>query len=266
MALACCALCVACSAVAQTPQTPPAPQAQDSDPNFPISTDRPSFTDGTTTVPVGHPQIEAGITNTSLQGTRTTTYGETTYRQALSSDFELRLLNLTYAVFTGGGPQQTGLLDPSIGFKWRFQNGVYTGKFRRPELGVELVTSVPVGSAAFRTNTFQPSARLLMQYNTDANTQWFGNVIVSSFGAGSNEFIQYAVSGGVSYSINPRLGAYVEGYALMPEVRVGPTGSFADAGFTYLLNKRTQVDVRYGTGFNQRRDGSFVGAGFAYRF
>jgi len=241
-------------------------RAQDSDPNYPISTDRPTFSDATTIVPVGHPQIESGVTDTYLQGTHTVTYGEIIYRQALSDEFEIRLVNLTYAQYTASGYSANGFFDPSIGFKWKFQDGVYTGKNRRPELGIELLTSVPIGAAPFRTNAFQPSGRLLVQYNTDANTQLFANLIVGTFGADSNAFVQFAFSEGVSYQLNPRFGLFFEAYSLLPEVQAGPTGSYADVGFTYLLNKRTQVDFRVGSGFDERRDGNFIGAGLSYRY
>lgn len=254
---AACLLLLVCSA---------AGHAQDSDPNFPITTDRPTFSDGTTIVPVGHPQIESGVTDTYAQGTHTTTYGEIIYRQALSDDFELRLVNLTYQTIGGSGYSASGLVDPTVGFKWRFQEGVYTGKVRRPELGLELLTTVPIGSTLFRTNVYQPSARLLFQYNTDPDTQIFANLIAGSLGADSNAFFQWGVSGGISYSINPRFAPFIEMYSLLPEVRGGQTGSYADIGFTYLLNKRTQFDIRYGTGFNEHRDGNFVGAGLSYRF
>jgi hypothetical protein len=243
-----------------------AQQAQDNDPNFPIVTDRPTYSDGTTIVPVGHPQIEGGVTVATAQGTTATTYGEVIYRQALSDDFELRLVNLTFQTVSGHGAYASGLVDPTVGFKWKFQDGVYTGKSRRPDLAVEALTTVPVGTSVFRNKTYQPSLRLLAQYNTDQNTQLFANLIVGSYGADSTIYTQWAVSEGVNYQLTPAFGLFGEIYTLFPEVQEGPSASYADFGFTYLLNKRTQFDFRVGTGFDEARDGTFIGAGLSYRF
>lgn len=230
---------------------------------FPITTDRPSFSDGTLIVPKGRWQIEAGYTINDLDGARFETIGELLFRYPLSNVAEFRLSNVSLGWTSGSVPRNDGLLDPVLGVKLKLQNGV-TGK--SPDLAVVLQSTIPAGDRIFRVDRAQPTAKLAFYQQTDATTGVGGNVIVADLGIDSGRFTQYAASLYVSKTLNAQASAFLEVYRLMPISDDGPDANFADAGMAYLLNPRTQVDFRVGTGFDQKRDGWFLGFGVAYRF
>jgi len=235
-------------------------QAQE---GFPISTERPYFSDGTLCVPMGRLQVESGFTFAKVKGAETKSFGEILFRIPLSQRLELRIFNLTYGkanVAAGGG---SGLLDPIAGIKYRFLDGV-TG--RRPDLAVVVQSSLPWGSNDFRVDRAQPTVKLAAYQQTDASSGVGGNLVYTKAGARGGEFDQWAVSGYWSKTLDPRTGVFLEAYHIAQVSKNGPSATYGVAGVTYLLNKATQVDFRIGTGLNQSRDGWFVGTGIAWRF
>lgn len=220
-----------------------------------ISTDRPSFSDGTAIVPKGRWQLEVGYTNTKYDGSRLETFGETLFRFPVSDRFEVRLLNLTYNRATGS---VEGWQDGAIGFKYKLVSGAP----RRPEWTLVGLTTVPSGSRAFRQDKAQPTVKLAGYLQLDPTTGVGWNLVASSLVG----YEQYAVSGYLSKTLSAKTSVFAELYRVMPTAKDGPNADFADAGVTYLLNKATQIDFRVGTGFNSGRDGSWFGFGISYRF
>lgn len=246
-------------------QAQPQPPAQTASSAFPISTDRPSFSDASSLVPVGHPQLETGFTYTFFKGSHVLTIGEGLFRYAVADRFELRLSNGTFQSVTQGGTV-SGFVDPSIGFKYRFVDGVYTGRNRRPELTLVAQTTLPGGATVFRVNRSQPTGIVAWSYAVDSATTFGGNLVASDLGPTGGRFTQYAASLYAARTLNPTTSVFWEVYGLAPEVAAGPNAGFTDAGVEYLLNQRTQLDFRVGTGFNSGRDGTWFGAGISYRF
>lgn len=186
-----------------------------------ISTDRPSFSDGTLIVPKGRWQIEAGYTNND----HVDNFGELLFRYPLSDKVEFRLSNITWVQPPGE------MLDPTFGVKLQLREG----------LAVVLQSPWPTAKLAF--------------YH--AKTGLGGNLVVSD----QEGFTQYAASLYLSKTLSPKTGAFIEVYRLMPFEDGGPNANFVDAGVTYLLNSKTQLDARVGTGY-----GWFFGFGVSYRF
>lgn len=230
---------------------------------LPITTDRPSFSDGTLIVPKGRWQIEAGYTFNDGDDARFEAFGELLFRYPLSNMAEFRLSNVSLGRTSGSIPSNDGLLDPILGVKLKLRNGV-TGK--SPDLAVVLQLTIPAGDRFFRVDRAQPTAKLAFYQQTDATTGFGGNLVVADLGIDAGRFTQYAASLYLAKTLNAKTSAFVEVYRLMPIADGGPDANFADAGVTYLLNPRTQVDFRIGSGFDQKRDGWFLGFGIAYRF
>lgn len=243
-------------APAQAPTTPPAD-------TFPtISTDRPSFSDASGLVPVGHPQIETGGTYFKVGGSNFGQGPEFLFRYAVSDRFELRLVNVNYSFFEGGGG--SGFQDPGVGFKLRILKP--TRATGQPEVTFVGLLQMPLGGGAERAQGVQPTGKIAAYLPLTASDGIGGNVLASYFTPDDAHFTQYAASLYEAHTFNAKLSSFIEVYGLTPLGHDGHSGAFADAGFEYLLNKRVQVDIRYGTGFNQSRDGQYVGAGIAYRF
>lgn len=155
------------------------------------------------------------------------------------------------------------MLDPWIGLKYRFQTGV-AGK--SPDLALVAQSTLPLGSEDFLVRRSQPSLRFAA-YQQLTTTDGVGvEVGYSNLGPGGATFDQWAFSGYWARTFNARTAGFAEIYHITPISAGGPSGTFADAGLTYLLDKATQIDFRVGSGLNQKRDGWFIGAGIAFRF
>ncbi|MDX2065020.1 MAG: transporter [Fimbriimonadaceae bacterium] len=237
-------------------------EAQSAPSGLPIVTDRPSFSDAPFVIPRGHWQIESGLTFTDLgRGRRLNTYGESLVRMPVSERLELRLLNVTYGQFEGSA-RGSGLQDLGLGVKWKLLNA----RSGRPDLALLLQATVDSGADAFRTNRAQPTAKLAFYFPTDAKTGIGGNLNLSDLGPYGGRYTQYAASLYVSRTFDGRTSGFLETFRVWPVSKGGPNPTFVNTGVLYLLNPRTQIDVRIATALNRPRDGWFVGAGVSYRF
>lgn len=235
-------------------------QAQD---GYPISTDRPSFSDTPNIIPMGRWQLESGFTFNKVGSSELTTYGEVLLRFPLSPNLEMRLSNLTYGRANAAGSGGSGWLDPVVGMKYKFHSGT-AGK--SPDLAVVAQSTLPWGARDFRTDASQPTLKLAGYYQADSDDGLGWNVVWSHLGAGATDFDQWALGAYWSTTVNSKTGFFVEFYHLMPVSNGGPHATFFDTGVAILLDKATQIDFRVGSGLNQSRDGWTLGAGISFRF
>jgi len=249
--------------VAHAQTAPPAQAPAQIPDGFPIVTDRPSFSDGSGLIPPGRWQIEVGGTYTRVAGTNAGQLPELLVRYPLSDRFELRLVNVDYSLFDHG--QGNGWQDPGVGFKVRLSR-LKHNPYWEPQIALVGLLTAPVGSPGLHAQNVQPTVKLAVDLPIGALDDLGANVYASSLAPQGGRFTQYSLSLYWQHTLSSKLSAYVETYGLSAEVPGGNGAAFADIGFQYLLNKATQVDIRYGSGFNQGRDGYYVGAGIAYRF
>ncbi|HMS56013.1 MAG TPA: hypothetical protein PKA27_11495 [Fimbriimonadaceae bacterium] len=117
----------------------PSDEVQD---GFPISTDRPSFADGTLIIPKGRWQVESGATLNRVGSSEVCSVGELLFRFPVHEKLELRVSNLSWATANASAGSGEGVLDPVLGVKYRFQSGVAGQK---PDQAIVLQSSLPVG-------------------------------------------------------------------------------------------------------------------------
>ena len=231
---------------------------------YPISTDRPSFSDGTSIVPVGHPQVELGFNRFFESGLANDTYGQTIFRFADRSNFEWRLSNGNFENNSGAN-RQSGWQDPTIGIKWLVQPGKYRPGNSRPEYSLELSSSFPIGSPNFRAQGLQPTAKFIWEYQTSPNTILGGNLVLEEIDSPVS-FPQFSESIYIDQTLSKRLGAFAEVFRIDP-LAYGTTGeTLTDYGFEYLLNKKIQVDIEYETSISGSPAIKSFGFGIAYRY
>lgn len=237
--------------------------AQDAPHGYPIATDRPSFSDASSLVPMGRWQIELGRTAFRTAGRDSGQFPELLVRMPMSDCFELRLVNVNYSIFEDRSAN--GFQDPGVGFKLRLSraNRKPVGE---PELALVGLLQAPLGGRGLRADTWQPTLKLAAYVPVGASDGFGGNLVASYLTPEDAHFSQFAASVYWAHTFSPRLASFTEVYGLSALARNTDGGLFADAGFTYLLNERTQIDIRYGSGFDQGRDGQYVGAGIAFRF
>jgi hypothetical protein len=238
----------------------------------PLVTDRPDFTEATTTVGRRVAQLEFGYTysydSNGGQSVRSQSLGEPLLRYGIFADWlELRvgLFPTDERTATGAIRNSTvGTEDLYLGFKIGLtpQEGIL------PEMALIPQMNVPTGSPAFTSNNVEAGANWLYAWeindflSTAGSTQ--GNRRIDVTG---QSYLEIAQSWTVAYSLTEELGAYTEWFAFFPSGAdtVLPQ-HFFNGGFTYLLSDDVQFDVRAGVGLNSAADDYFVGTGLSVRF
>lgn len=224
----------------------------------PIATDRPGFSDGSNVVGARTFQIESGFFRTFVSGGASTSLGDGLFRLGLTDDFELRVIGVAYGF---GNPRGEALLDPSIGFKYRLQRP----EGRRGEVTFLAQTTVPIGENELRADMWNPTFKLLWTTPVGSDTLG-GNLVTSLIGPTGSVFRQNVATLFYSRPVSGRLTLTGELFGIDKVSLPDNGGAFASIAGAYLLDNDRQVDLRIGSGFNQRRDGWFLQAGFSQRF
>jgi hypothetical protein len=228
-----------------------------------VSPDRPDFTNGTGIVPLGHVQVEGGMTLTRSGSEREVSVGEVLVRIPFATHAEVRVGIPSYLATRGGaGERVTGADDLFLETKVRLVEG------ERTALAVMLNASLPTGSRAVAELRFQPSATLAMDLAL-ADTVGLGlNLGATRASADGQRFTQVCASSSFGFDVSSRVGAFGEVYALNRTEPRGRVQRFADAGLSYRVTRRTVVDVRIGTGLGNGVHGPdyFVGFGLTRLF
>jgi hypothetical protein len=258
----------------------------------PLVTDRPDFTEASSTVGAGRVQLESGYTFThdNDRATRTSEHAfpEFLLRIGLSDEVELRIgwLGFIFAreLDRASGSKDTadGGADMDLGFKfelWEQQGWV-------PETAVITAITLPTGGDAFSADHVQAIANFLYSWEVTDCFSLGGSTGVAALhqdvtkelavgGTGGivtlhrtgDGFVQMSQSVTAGFSLTERLGSYVEwfGFFRTDAADNGPE-HYGNGGFTYLINPNFQVDWRAGFGLNERSANFFTGAGFAVRY
>jgi hypothetical protein len=239
----------------------------------PLVTDRPDFTEASSTVGLGVVQLEAGYTYSydadNLASAVGHSYPETLLRIGVLAEWLEARIAWNYAsgtatVFNEGRETASGAEDLYLGFKWALtgQAGIM------PEMAIITQMTVPTGSDAFTAGETLPGVSWL--YGWDLN-DWIStggstqvNRAIDS--VSDQPYAEFAQSWTIGYSLSDRVGAYTEWFAFCPDgADFDHNQNYANAGLTFLVNDNLQLDVRAGVGLNEAADDLFTGAGFAWR-
>ena len=240
----------------------------------PLVTDRPDFTEASSTVGKGVLQIEFGYTYTQNRddGSETVSHsiGEPLFRYGIFADW----LEFRFAAFPtiekrepAGMPHDTtsGTEDLYLGFKIGLtpQEGIL------PEMALVPQMTVPSGSSAFTNNEVLPGVNWLYSWTisdelTVAGSTQFNRAVNDT----GDAYTEWAQSATAAFSLTDELGAYTEWYAFFPHAATGGVKPehYLNGGFTYLLSNDVQFDIRAGYGLNDAADDVFIGSGLSVRF
>ncbi len=227
-----------------------------------ITTDRPDFTEASSTVGLGVAQLEMGYTFIRSAGTSTHSWGEPLLRAGVLANW-LELRAAVFPVTEVSQQTDSGLEDLYLGTKlWLTQQ-----KGWLPEVSVVPQMTVPTGASAFTANRVLPGVNLLYGWDvTDdlsigASTQY--NRSVDEFRSAYDEWAQSVTFG---RSFTDKVGSYAEWFAFFPSGNSSvSTEHFLDAGITYLWSENVQFDVRMGKGLTGSSDDYFAGLGLSIR-
>ena len=242
----------------------------------PVVADRPGYTDTPVALPAGALQVEAGATGdqTGSADSRTTTVsaGELLLRAGVGARTELRLFGNSYDVRTAPGqPTARGMEDLKVGVKlsaWSKPDSVHAWM---PNVAVLAASTSPTGASQVTAGVARAEAKLAMNWTTASPFSLYSNLGVSSSYANFERDGLGWVSAAGWWALDPRLSLFGEAIAsahLGNSLSSGASGAtFVDAGVTYLLNDRFQLDVRAGHGVGGLQSTErFAGVGFARRW
>jgi hypothetical protein len=235
-----------------------------------IATDRPDFTEASSTVGKGRFQLESGYTysrNRQADVQHQHSYPEALFRIGLWTDWlELRLgQNYSSTQFTTGSTN--GLNDLYFGFKL----GLTEQKEFLPESALILQTTLPTAPHDLTAGKTLPGFNYLYGWDIipdliTAGGSLQANVTVTD---DRQSYLEVAQSFTVGYSFTQKLASYLEVYGIEPcGARVPDVGPeyYVNGGFTYKFTNNFQYDIRAGVGLNKRSDDYFMGTGFAFRY
>ena len=239
----------------------------------PLASDRPDFTEASSTVGRGVVQIETGYTfvrdKRGGEVTDTHSFPETLFRVGMFADwFEFRFaynhgvqnvapVGLPVSRFAGGE-------DIYLGSKLMLtgQRGIL------PEMSLMPQMTVPTGHGAFSGSEVLPGINWL--YGWDI-TDWLSMGGSSQVNKGTDDdgsnYYEYAQSWTFGFGLTERLSMYTEWFALMPSGALAAKPEYYfDGGFTFSVTNNLQLDVRGGAGLNGAADDYFIGSGAVVRF
>lgn len=240
----------------------------------PISPNRPTFSDGTSLIPVGHAQLETGYTFTRRNEADTDTerniLGELTARYRVSESVEARVLWGGYAWSStdqGGAPSdEHGGTDAAVAILLP----VAEQQDWRPALVFEATTTLGAGSESFSSGHADPTAKLLWSYGGGGLPEWLGvggNLIVSYPTEDGDRFTQPAASLWTTWSpAASDTSVFAEWFVIGRPANNVEHSQSADVGVVHRLNDRTAIDARVGFGLDSRADDFFTGVGISLLF
>ncbi len=238
-------------------------------PDEPLITDRPDFTEASSVVGLGILQIETGYTYThDDDGTERTvghSYPETLLRYGMLANWLEFRLAWNYGNQEVAGVRSEGADDLYLGLKIGLtpQNGLL------PEMALIPQMTVPTGGSDQTEGEVLAGLNWLYGWEvndflaTGGSTQF--NKALDEVTA--NTYTEWAQSWTIAYSLSDRMGAYTEYYGFYPSgANTASTEHYFNGGFTYLIQDNVQWDIRGGVGLNDEADDYFVGTGLAIRF
>lgn len=239
----------------------------------PLVTDRPDFTEASSTVGRGVAQIEFGYTYTynSNDGVsdRGNSYGEPLLRHGIFANWlELRvgLFPVDQRTKAAGRSNTTGgTEDLYLGFKI----GLTPNDGWLPEMAFIPQMTVATGSNAFTNNETLPGGNWLYSWEINDYIVTGGSTQMNRAldEATGRAYVEVAQSWTIGVSLTEKLGAYSEWYAFFPHsADTAQVEHYFNSGFTYLFSNDVQWDIRYGQGLNRAADDYFVGTGLSIRF
>ena len=220
-----------------------------------IATDRPDFTESTSTVAQRTLQAEFGFTRVTVGDDHIDTAGEGLLRYGLRSRFELRV----------GLPSRinvdrldAGLGDMSVGVKWNAATFGDGGK-----LTLVGTATLPTGGEDYTAEEIEPAFFAVASSPLTDRMGLAGQVGTYVFKGADGWDANYMATTVLGMSLTDGIGAFV---GLRTDLFTGQDAQLvSQGGLTYLFSPDFQVDVHAGIGISDTAPDSFFGFGLAYR-
>src|SRR6478735_3568062 len=179
----------------------------------PLVSDRPDFTESTSTVNPGDVQAEGGYTFARSAGERSSSAGELLVRVGLTRFAELRLEPGSYSWVTSPDGTQSGREDGEVGAKLRLHNAPDENPSPVPAVAVILKSSIPTGAAVFREKRLQPEAELATEWTLARHVGLGTNIDMAwPVADDGRRYTEFSVSASFGFDLSARIGAFAEAY------------------------------------------------------
>jgi Putative MetA-pathway of phenol degradation len=242
----------------------------------PLDSDRPGFTEATTTVGRGVVQLESGYTFTldNHLGDHQTSHAfpDTLWRIGMFAEwFEWRI-EYNYEIINdtisaGGAPPLhrhiSGSDDLLLGIKLDLtpQEGILPAMILNPEM------SVPSGSPSLTQGEVMPGVNWGYSWQITKKLSLSGITEIhrASDDAG-NVFAEFAQAFNLEIDFTKKFAGYIEWFVISPVSGTVHTQHNADGGFIFRINNNLQLDIECGVGLNEPAPDFFAAAGGTVRF
>jgi hypothetical protein len=238
----------------------------------PLISDRPDFTESSSTVGLRRVQVEGGYTYlrdaTGALVSSAHSFPETLYRIGMFAEwFEFRVawnygIHLDHSdvvsnLFQGGD-------DMYLGAKFFLteQDGWL------PEMVLLPQMNVPTGPPDVTDGEIEPGVNWLYGWDiTEVVSAGASTQVNRAKDDADVFFAEFAQSLTFNYKLSEKLGGYTEWFAFFPAGSADELPQhYLDGGFTYKAWKNVQFDIRAGVGLNGPADNFFAGSGAVLRF
>jgi hypothetical protein len=232
----------------------------------PLVTDRPDFTESSSTVGSGALQLEGGVTYADFQGgADVITVGEILARWGVAEKLELRFALPTYSRTSGAGGGDSGFLSSGIGVKYELAQGRGDGFIGGMEAALIASTTVPTGTSDFASSSWQPSAVFCASWELSSNVGIGSNLGISRPADDDNRFTTLWASVALGVGLSEAGSVFFELYGFNREEDRGPSTATFQVGYVYLVNSDLQLDARVGRRLTDRGVDLLIGAGLSWR-
>ena len=235
--------------------------------NAPLVTDRPDFTEASSTVGRKVTQLEIGYTYTKNNGDvadeKSHSYPEVLIRHGILADWlELRFA-WNYSDLEMGPVQTSGAEDLYLGLKIALTP---QDQFL-PEMAIIPQMTVPSGDDALSSGETLPGLNWIYGWELNDYLSTAGSTQFNRAVDGGAVHTEWAQSWTIATSLTEKIGGYAEWFGIFPDdALTAQTEHYFNGGFTYLVNNDLQWDIRAGVGLNDNSDDYFIGTGLSMRF
>ena len=241
--------------------------------NEDINPDRPGIADGSTTVGIGHFQIETALqTEFRHDGDEheRTMFFPTLLRYGFADKWEVRVEGNTYSWERDKDPtgiaHSDGFAPTSIGLKYNIVD-VPDGS-KQPSIGAIARVFPPSGSGDFRNTRTTGDFRLAADWAFADKWSLNPNVGVGVYqDDASRTYTAGLFAATLNFNPTKKLNFFVDTGMQTPEEKGGKTSIILDGGAAYIIGHDIQLDLSVGTGVaGSTPPHPFIAAGFSKRF
>lgn len=238
----------------------------------PLASDRPDFTEASSTVGRGVVQLEMGYTYVADDEgpvhNHTHSYPELLARIGVFADwleFRIAYSHASSLVDPGQLPVDSvsGGEDLYLGFKLMLtpQEGLL------PEMSIMPQWTVPTGHNEFSADIVLPGISWLYGWDINDFLSTAGSTQINKAVDDLGEiYHELAQSWTIGYTFTDWWGGYTEWFVLVPSGSdVARTQHYFNGGFIFPVTNNLQFDVRAGVGLSDASDDYFAGAGMVVR-